>query len=58
MFLLNFMYTGEVTVGQEELDSFLEAGEALGVEGLGAVRTSIMPGLRLLQMMDRRRSVK
>ena len=34
LFLLDFFYMGEVTVGQEELDSFLEAGKTLGVKGL------------------------
>ena len=35
LLLLGFMYTGEVTVGQKELGSFLKAGEDLGVKGLG-----------------------
>ena len=34
LLLLDFMYKGEVTLLQEELDSFLEAGGALGVKGL------------------------
>ena len=36
------MYTGEATVGQEELDSFREAGKTLGVKGL--MMNKIGPG--------------
>ena len=34
LLLLTFMYTGEVTVEQKELGSFLKTGEDLGVKGL------------------------
>ena len=41
LFLLGFMYRGEVTLGQEELDSFLEAGQTLGVSGLMMNKTGL-----------------
>ena len=40
--LLDFMYEGEVTVGQEELNSFLEAGQTLGMRGLTRNKTGLV----------------
>ena len=43
MLLLDFMYSGEVMLKQEELENFLKTGEELGVRGLAPSNSTLSP---------------
>merc|ERR1719341_2934926 len=43
MLLLDFMYSGEVMLKQEELENFLKTGEELGVRGLAPSKSTPYP---------------
>ena len=48
--LLDFIYCGEVTLEQEELENFIKTGEELKVRGLSIMKTPTVPSPSLTKM--------